>query len=177
MNQNEIKSIFNSSIRNVVDNISQYTVQPEKDLLRKKNFLLINWYLSLSLKVLLRSGLNCLISSTLTMIELLPRLLTSNGQNLSRKPSGKYCMILTSQYFRMILHLNIVIWLPMVQLQLISANHSFLPANTLLTRSIPRKGSTVCISMHFKISKSMFIRISLFSLFIKKMNLKLSAQL
>jgi len=42
MNQNEIKSIFNSSIRNVVDNISQYTVQPEKDLLRKKNFLLIN---------------------------------------------------------------------------------------------------------------------------------------
>ncbi len=38
MNQNEIKSILNSSIRNVVDNISKYTVHPEKDLIRRKNF-------------------------------------------------------------------------------------------------------------------------------------------
>ncbi len=38
MNQNEIKSIFNSSIRNVVDNISRYTVYSGKDLVRKKKF-------------------------------------------------------------------------------------------------------------------------------------------
>ena len=38
MLQNEIKSIYESAIAEVTNNISQYTVSPEKDLLRHRKF-------------------------------------------------------------------------------------------------------------------------------------------
>lgn len=125
MLQNQIKTIFNSAVSKVVDNIDQYTFSPEKDLKRHKklpadkliSFLISEGSASTKLELLDFFNLsnNCVTNSALI----------SKGPNSNQRHFNKLCMNLMMPFSKKRFHRNTVLLLPMDPRPPILAKHPF----------------------------------------------------